>query len=48
MIPLQSLGFCHADFAILDRRLPATRKCLAPADSAEIPFPANAWYPDFQ
>jgi hypothetical protein len=37
--PLQLLGFCHADFAILDRRLPATWKCLAPADSAQIPFP---------
>src|ERR1700691_4184264 len=41
MIPLQLLGFCHADFAILDRRLPA-RKCLAPADSAQIPFPRRA------
>jgi hypothetical protein len=39
VIPLQLLGFCHADFAILDRQLPATRTCLAPADSAEIPFP---------
>src|ERR1700675_4272040 len=39
VIPLQLLGFCHADFAILDRRLPATRKCLAPADSAGIPLP---------
>ena len=40
------LGFCHADFAILDQRFPATWKCLAPADSAQIPFPANTWYPD--
>jgi len=23
--PLTIIGFCHADFAILDRRLPATR-----------------------
>jgi hypothetical protein len=38
-IPLQLSGFCHADFAILDRQFPATWTCLAPADSAEIPFP---------
>ena len=47
MIPSQLSGFCHADFAILDRRLPATRKCLAPADSAESPFPRQCVVPGF-
>jgi len=47
VIPLQLLGFCHADFAILDRRFPATRTCLAPPDSAEIPFPRQCVVPGF-
>jgi putative ABC transport system permease protein len=39
--PLTIIGFCHADSAILDRRFPASRKCLAPPDSAQIPFPSQ-------
>src|ERR1041385_3212235 len=41
VIPLPLLGFCRPDFAILDRRLPAKWKCLAPADLLQIPFPSH-------
>ena len=45
--PLTIIGVLHADFAILDRRLPATRRCFAPADSVEIPFPRQCVVPGF-
>jgi len=47
MISLQLLGFFRADFAILDPRFPATWKCLAPPDLAQIPFPSQCVVPGF-
>ena len=45
--PLTIIGVLPSGFRHPDRRLPATRKCLPPADSAEIPFPRQCVVPGF-
>jgi len=43
--PLTIIGFCHADFAILDDDFRRRGSVFAPADSAQIPFPRQCVYP---